>query len=70
MKILKKKKMFRRLGFFFSNLEKSHLNPIGKGAEFRPLRHQKIPESTCINSIYAVSLLETLLVIHFMINNS
>ena len=26
--------------FFFSNWEKSHLNPIGKGAEFRPLRTQ------------------------------
>ena len=33
-----------RLGFFFSNWEKSHLNPIGKGAEFRPLRTpKKIP---------------------------
>ena len=27
--------------FFFSNWEKSHLNPIGKGAEFPPLRRQK-----------------------------
>ena len=50
MKILKKKKkkkknffffFFLRLGFFFSNWEKSHLNPIGKGAEFRPLRTPK-----------------------------
>ena len=46
MKILKKKKkkkfffFFLRLGIFFSNWEKSHLNPIGKGAEFRPLRTQ------------------------------
>ena len=50
MKILKKKKKkknfcFLRLGIFFSNWEKSHLNPIGKGAEFRPLRTpKKIPE--------------------------
>ena len=30
--------------FFFSNWEKSHLNPIGKRAEFRPLRTpKKIP---------------------------
>ena len=49
MKILKKKKkkiffFFLRLGIFFSNWEKGHLNPIGKGAEFRPLRTpKKIP---------------------------
>ena len=30
-----------RLGIFFSNWEKSHLIPIGKVAEFRPLRTQK-----------------------------
>ena len=56
MKILKKKKkkkiffffFFLRLGFFFSNWEKSHLNPIGKGAEFRPLRTpKKISEGIC-----------------------
>ena len=39
MKILKKKKeknffFFLRLGFFFSNWEKSHIIPIGTGAEF------------------------------------
>ena len=51
MKILKKKKkkkkkfFFFEIGNFFSNWEKSHLNPIGKGAEFRPLRTpKKIPE--------------------------
>ena len=49
MKILKKKKkffffFFFEIGIFFSNWEKSHLNPIGKGAEFRPLRTpKKIP---------------------------
>ena len=44
MKILKKKIFFLRLGIFFSNWEKSHLNPIGKGAEFLPLRTpKKIP---------------------------
>ena len=53
MKIVKKKKkkkkkffffFFLRLGFFFLNWEKSHLNPIGKGAEIRPLRTpKKIP---------------------------
>ena len=52
MKILKKKKkniyiffffffFFLRLGIFISNWEKSHLNPIGEGAEFRLLRTQK-----------------------------
>ena len=49
MKILKKKEKKKSfffwggeggLDFFFSNWEKSHLNPIGKGAEFRPLRTQ------------------------------
>ena len=41
MKILKKKKKFF---FFFQIGKKSHLNPIGKGAEFRPLRTpKKIP---------------------------
>ena len=30
-----------RLGFFFSNWEKSYLNSIGKGAEIRPLRTPK-----------------------------
>ena len=53
MKTLKKKKkkkknffffFFFEIGNFFSNWEKSHLNPIGKGAEFRPLRTpKKIP---------------------------
>ena len=54
MKNLKKKKkkkkkfffffFFFEIGIFFSNWEKSHLNPIGKGAEFRPLRTpKKIP---------------------------
>ena len=39
---------FFRLGFFFSNWEKSHLNPIGKEAEFRPLRTpKKIPVFSC-----------------------
>ena len=38
MKIQKKK---FGLGFFFSNWEKSHINPIGKEAEFRPLRTPK-----------------------------
>ena len=33
--------IFLDWGFFFSNLEKSHLNPNGKGAEFRPLRTPK-----------------------------
>ena len=53
MKILKKKKkifffffFFFEIGNFFSNWEKSHLNPIGKGAEFRPLRKpKKIPDT-------------------------
>ena len=50
MKILKKIffffffVFFLRLGFFFQIGKKSHLNPIGKGAEFRPLRTpKKIP---------------------------
>ena len=51
MKILKKKKkkkifffFFLRLGICFSNREKSHLNPIRKGAKFWPLRTpKKIP---------------------------
>ena len=31
--------------FFFSNREKSHLNPIGKGAEFGPLKTpKKVPD--------------------------
>ena len=35
---------FFEIGIFFSNWEKSHLNPIGRGAEFRPLRTpKKIP---------------------------
>ena len=41
MKILKKKLFFLFGNYFFSNWEKSHLNPIGKGAEFLPLRTQK-----------------------------
>ena len=50
IKILKKKKkkkknffffFFFEIGNFFSNWEKSHLNPIGKGAEFLPLRTPK-----------------------------
>ena len=32
---------FFEVGNFFSNWEKNHLNPIGKGAEFRPLRTPK-----------------------------
>ena len=37
---------FFEIGIFFSNWEKSHLNPIGKGAEFRPLRTpKKIPDN-------------------------
>ena len=55
MKILKKKKenfFFLRFGIFFSNWEKSHLNPIGKGAEFRPLRTpKKIPDRCYIKEI-------------------
>ena len=53
MKILKKKKKKKNIFFggirifFFSNWEKSHLNPIGKGAECRPLRTpKKIPVNT------------------------
>ena len=39
---------FFEIGNFFSNWEKSHLNPIGKGAEFRPLRTpKKIPDHPC-----------------------
>ena len=34
---------FFEIGNFFSNWEKSHLNPIGKGAEFPPLRTPKNP---------------------------
>ena len=43
MKIQKKKKIFFfQIGiFFFSNWEKSHLIPIGKGAEFRSLKTKK-----------------------------
>ena len=52
MKILIKKKkkkkiVFLRLGIFFSNWEKSHLNPIGKGAEHRPLRTPKKIPAQC-----------------------
>ena len=47
MKILKKKKIFFFFGdwdFFFSNWQKRHLIPIGKVAEFWPLRTpKKIP---------------------------
>ena len=53
MKILKKKKknfFFGRLGIFFSNWEKSHLNPIGKGAEFGPGGHQKKSLHICAMS--------------------
>ena len=53
MKILKKNFFFFffffffEIGNFFSKWEKSHLNPIGKGAEFRPLRTpKKIPAAT------------------------
>ena len=35
---------------FSANWEKSHLNSIGKGAEFRPLRHpKKIPVVSYFN---------------------
>ena len=45
----KKKKnfFFFEIGNFFSKREKSHLNPIGKGAEFRPLRTQKKSLKAC-----------------------
>ena len=36
MEILKKKKKKKfEIGIFFSNWDKSHLNPSGKGVEFR-----------------------------------
>ena len=44
MKILKKKKnffFFYEIENFFFKLGKSHLNPIGKGAEIQHLRTQK-----------------------------
>ena len=40
----KKHKKIWRLGFFFKIGKKNHLNFIGNGAEFRPLRTQKIPD--------------------------
>ena len=43
---LQKKKLWR-LGFFFQNWGKSHLNSIGNGAKFQPLRKKKKSLNIC-----------------------
>ena len=59
MKILKKKYyfFFLRLGIFFSNWEKSHLNPIGKGAEKAHEDTKKIPDYVTRNHALYIRVL-------------
>ena len=42
--IFKKNKFVLKIGIFFQNWGKSHLNFIGNGAEFQPEITEKIPE--------------------------